>query len=267
MTRLKTEWIEETGLKASAWDMSLNDMLGAGYDEILEAVGGKTCEEIAHAKRTLKVAAVPVTQGEGIIGNFAESVAGIVKAAGFSSFVTLNTDVNGLYEAKCKGADIVFLADDDRYIALNLNNGRIGDNNIATADAYAKILCRMSWGLEGKDCLVLGFGIIGQLMAETIRNKGGNVYVFEKNPEKKKAVLEAGYFWISNQDEIKRFKYIADGTNVGDWLKTDMLNSEALISAPGIPLSLDIDAREQFRGRYIHDLLEIGTIGMLGLAI
>ncbi len=49
--------------------------------------------------------------------------------------------------------------------------------------------------------------------------------------------------------------------------KTVILHVDVRIAAPGLPLSLDDEAREALKGQYVHDLLEIGTAGMLGLVI
>lgn len=267
MTRLITDWICDMENSAAGWDRELKKLTGAGYREIGSMVSGWSAESISEAAECEKVAVVPVTSGLGTISTFAEAVAAIVRTMGFETFVTEGTDVNGIYEAHVKDADIVFMADDDRYIALNIRDGSIGDNNIATASGYVEILNKMAGGVSGQKAAVLGYGIIGQLMAQFLADKGADVAVFDKNPDKKQSVVSDGYQWIDDSAELRLYKYIVDGTSEGNWLSEDMLADDVLIAAPGIPFSLTETAQKKLEGRYVHDLLEIGTAGMLGLAI
>jgi len=59
-----------------------------------------------------KVGIVPVTSGNGIIGNFSASLHAITQYFGFDSFVTDSPDVSGYYEAVRNGAEIILMADD-----------------------------------------------------------------------------------------------------------------------------------------------------------
>lgn len=267
MTRLKTEWIRTIEEAASSWNDILKQKTGVGYIELAACISGNSVENIKAAVSEYKTAVVPVTSGEGVITDFAESVTAITAAMGFNSFVTDKTDVDGIYEAYMKSADIIYMADDNRYIAVNTKTGRISDNNKATAYGFAELLCLMAGEIKNKKTAVLGYGIIGRLMAEYLRNKGAVVYVYEQNDDLKGKIISDGYFCIENIRELKQFKYIADATNTGGWLGSDMLASDVLISAPGIPLSLDVQAAEQLKARYIHDLLEIGTAVMAGMAV
>ena len=45
------------------------------------------------------------------------------------------------------------------------------------------------------------------------------------------------------------------------------LSKEALIAAPGIPLSLDAEAAETFKNQLVHDMLDIGTATMQATAL
>ncbi|MCB6993576.1 3-methylornithyl-N6-L-lysine dehydrogenase PylD [bacterium 210820-DFI.6.37] len=267
MTRLRDDWISELENTAGLWNEKLCERTGLDFIKIAAAVSGQEDKDIRAASESNTVAVVPITSGQGTISSFAKSVASIVRTMGFKAFVTQTGDVNGIYEAYVKDADILFMADDDRFIALNLRDGSIGDNNIATASGYTEILNKMADGLEGKEVAVLGYGVIGQLMSIFLTEKGAKVAVFDKNVKKKEKVIEAGYKWLETSEALNNYQYIADGTSEGGWLNDEMLHKEALIVAPGIPLSLTETAREKLEGRYIHDLLEIGTVGMLAMAL
>lgn len=268
MTRLTSEWICEMENTAALWDKTLLKQTGLDYRKIAAAISGKSENEILQAAEKYRIAVVPITSGLGTISSFSGSVAAIITTMGFDVFVTEATDVNGIYEAYEKGADIIYMADDDRYIALNIKNCKIGDNNEATAAGYVKLLESMAGNdLEGKDVAVLGYGIIGQLMAAYLAKKGAKVSVYDKDISKKPLVVEAGYIWLKNPDNLVDYKFIADGTSEGSWLNEDMVADDVFIAAPGIPFSLTLQAQEKLKGRYVHDLLEIGTAGMIGLAL
>ncbi len=270
MTRLISEWIVEMEEKAADWNDELKDRTGLDYIGLAATVSGRMPIELEQAASHCKVAAIPITSGLGTIGSFAESVAAIVRAMGFDAFVTEKTDVDGIYEAYAKGADILFMADDDRYIAMNRKNGAVGDNNIATAAGYAEALLALAGSSDCADDVqiaVLGYGIIGRLLATYLAGKGASISIYDKDIAKKDVVEAAGYGWIGDKEKLKSFRYIADATSEGGWLSSDLLHEEAVLAAPGIPFSLTEEAQEKYKGRYIHDMLEIGTACMAGLAI
>lgn len=267
MTRLITEWIYQMEETAQSWNDQLERNTGLGFAKIAETVGTHPLGSVSAAVQTHLVAVVPITSGLGTISSFSESVAAIVRTMGFDVFVTNATDINGIYEAHCAGADIVYMADDERYIALNLAKKKMGDNNIATAKAYVEVLDKMAGDLACREVAVLGYGIIGKLMAGFLKAKGATVDVYDRDQSKKTKVLADGFGWISDRAELKKYKYIADGTSEGNWLEADLLSPEVKIAAPGVPLSLTEDAQQVLQGRFIHDFLEIGTAAMMGLVL
>lgn len=267
MTRLKTEWIADIEKQAADWNRKLQQQTGLDYLELAARVSGNSRRSLEQAAERCRIGVVPITSGLGTIDTFSQSVAAIVRVMGFETFVTGACDVDGIYEACRGGADILYMADDDRYLALNIQNGRTGDNNLATARGFAELLCSMAGGLKKQQTAVLGYGIIGQLMAQALTEKGAELAVYDKDPAKESQVLADGYRWIGSAGELKKFRYIADATSQGPWLEADMLHSDVILAAPGIPFSLSEAAKHTLEGRYIHDLLEIGTASMLGLAI
>lgn len=267
MTRLTTEWIAGMEDTAADWNNMLQRRVGMGYMELACRVSGNSMEVMKAAASDYLVAVVPITSGLGTISAFSESVAAIVRAMGFKTIVTKAADVDGIYEAYLKGADVLYMADDDRYIALNIGNKKIGDNNIATAKGFVEALAGLSGGLAEKEVLVLGYGIIGKLMAGALTDKGAGVTVYDKDPQKQALIKRDGYACLTDAAGIKNFLYLADGTSEGPWISETMLNENAVIAAPGIPFSLDDKAKAKFSEKYVHDLLEIGTAVMMGLAI
>lgn len=267
MTRLKTEWISEIGKNAESRNRELKESTGLDFMELAACAAGVDRIKLVKASKTFKVAVVPVTAGEGIIRIFAESVAAAVEAAGFAASVTRNSDISGIREACSSNADIIYMADDNAFIALNIRTGMMADNNMATAAGYAEILNAAAGGLSGKRTAVLGYGIIGKLMSKRLADMNAEVFVYDKDITKKYDAEADGFIWISSENELKNFAYIADATDEGGWLAPEALDENAVIAAPGVPLSLNEDSKSALAGRYVHDMLEIGTVCMLGFVI
>lgn len=267
MTRLRTEWISQIEETALLWDQKLRQDTGMGYPELAAAVSGRRTEELKERAKNTKVAVVPITCGEGVIGAFSESVAAVLAAMGVETFVTEHTDVNGIYEAASKGAEILYMADEDRYLALNIRSGRIGDNNLATAEGYVILLEQMAGGLKGKKTAMLGYGIVGKLMCAALKRKGADVFVYDKRWSCQKEAEAMGYAWMQDLSRLKEFTLLADATSEGGWLSGSFLNEEVKIAAPGLPFSLDGEVCRKLTGQYINDMLEIGTAVMFGMAL
>ena len=135
MTRLTTEWISHIVTGMEEYDRVLKSKTGIGLAELSARCAGMDPADFAAAAAGRRVACIPITQGEGIIGSFSESVASIVSALGAEAFVTRATDVDGIWEAREAGADVLFFADDivrDGDI-LFLDVSMPGTNGIETA--------------------------------------------------------------------------------------------------------------------------------------
>jgi len=263
LTRLITEWIMDMEEGCQKRDLELKAKTGLSLLEIAAAAAGKEPEALRRlAGDGLLVAAVPVTAGLGVIGQFAQSVAAIIKTAGFDCFVTEATDVDGIHEAHVKNADIIFLADDRRFVAINTRERKIGENNMATAAGYGAALEAMmkkqGHSLTGARVLVLGYGPVGRQAADFLAGKGAQVTVFDKNPD-------AGQPFAL--DEIKNFQFVFEATPESGWLTPELLHPNGIIAAPGIPLGLNDTATRQFKDRLVHDMLDIGTATMLAMAL
>lgn len=267
MTRLITDWILDIQDTIRDTERELKSKTGLSYAALAAKVSGCSANDIERAAREIKVAIVPVTTGLGIIGSFAQSVAAVAGVMGFQSCITKNTDVNGLYEAYQGRADLVYMADDNRFICINLNKKKMAENDYATAMGYTAALEGVLGSFVGKEILILGCGNVGLEFIKLLRKKGASFAVHDTSGIRLAMARKEDAPCIVSPDEIKRYKYIIDATSQGGWLHTDMLHPEAWIAAPGIPLSLDEDALEVYKDRLIHDPLQIGTASMLGLSL
>jgi len=267
MTRLITDWIADIEHNIRDWEEDLKRKTGLSYAGLAAKVGGCSAGDIACAAREAKVAAVPVTSGLGVIGSFAQSVAAVTGAMGFQSFVTVRTDVDGLHEAYERGADIVYMADDRRFISFNLRKKRMADNNYATARGYTEAFEGALKTFAGKKLLLMGFGVLGKEIMRCLKDKGAEFAVYDIDPEKLASAKEEGADVIESPERIREYAYLIDATSQGGWLQREMLHPDVRIAAPGIPLSPDREALELYGGRIIHDPLQIGVAAMLGLTI
>ncbi len=263
MTRLITEWLTPIENGMNEWDEKLLRLTGYGLGDLAARAAGAE-KNIAAGRRA---AVVSITSGEGVIGSFAESIAAILQTIGMEVLVTEQTDVSGIYEAVCEDVDVVFMADDDRYIALNLRNGRVGENDFCTAMGYLQLLedynlKETGGALKGQPVLLMGYGRVGRIMHMLLMEKGAFVTVYDKDPAKQEELESFGIPQIKSPEEISAYRLIVDLTNEGDWLDPAWLAEDLIMAAPGVPLSLKAEAAPAFADRVVHDDLEIGTAVM-----
>ncbi|MBR6473138.1 MAG: 3-methylornithyl-N6-L-lysine dehydrogenase PylD [Firmicutes bacterium] len=270
MTRLKTEWIDYMLEGMNSYNENLKSRTGFDLKSLVMDTFGISEQRYDSYASKLLVAAVPVTQGEGIIGSFSESVCAIVRSMGFRTFVPDETDVDGLYSAILVDADIIYMADDTRYLAFSRDNGSFGENNYSTALGFIMVLRAMmkraDLDISKEKILVLGNGLVGEEAVQILLGHDVDFDMYDKDPKAVEAFnrLETGKYVLSSPDEIKNYKYILDFTNEGEWLKDEMLGENVIYASPGVPLSLDDKASERLQKTSVYDNLEIGTAMMLG---
>ena len=270
MTRLKTEWIDYMLDGMNEYNNNLKVRTGFDLSGLVMDTFGIDQNRYDRLREKLLVAAVPVTQGEGVIGSFSDSIAAIVRSMGFRTAVTEETDVDGIYSAILMDADIIYMADDTRYLAFSRDNGSFGENNYATALGFIMVMRAMmkkaGLDISAEKLLVIGNGTVGEEAVQILLNHGIDFDVYDKDP---KAIenfknLETGKYTLSSPEEIKNYKYILDFTNEGEWLKDEYITDGVIYASPGVPLSLDEKAAERLQNTAVYDNLEIGTAMMLG---
>ena len=151
MTRLIQDDVVNIASNLEEYNAKLVKMTGCSLREIAaHAVGEKTSEDYTQRP---KIAVIPMTCGQGIIKGFVESVVSIISYLGFNSVITKNSDAGGIAEAVQNGSEILFMADDERFVAVNVRSGKVSDNGEATGKGYVASLMHMCKGLEGKKVL------------------------------------------------------------------------------------------------------------------
>lgn len=268
MTRLTEKDIAGLGQELTDYDLELLKKTGMTLAEIGCFGAGISLSDLSDGAKDYRVSVIPITAGQGIIGGFAYSVESIVKKLGFSVAVTDKADVAGFFEAVSKGNEIIFMADDERFIAFNLRKQKMADNGEATGKGYGAALYGMAKGLTGCRVLVLGYGPVGSYAADFLLSLGAEVAVFDYDLTKMEKIDQSRIKVESNLTEALRgYPYVVDATPEGAFIALSDLHSEAIIAAPGVPLGLTAEAYEKFKKRIIHDPLQIGVATMLALTL
>ncbi len=265
MTRLKETDIADVGNCLAQYNQWLIQQTGRDLAGIALHSLGKNPDQFV-INRGSKVGVIPVSSGQGIIGGFSATVQAIIEFLGFDVFATERCDVGGLAEAIERGAEILFLADDDTFTAINRRTGKVCDNGDATGRGYAAALDLMAGGLAGKKILLLGAGPVGTGAARYMNTQGATVLICDLVPEKAAslaAALPGTQVAGDLEDILPECELLLEATPSADYIKRSHVDASSLVAAPGIPLGVDEECRSYLADRLIHDVLEIGVATML----
>jgi len=236
-------------------------------DSVVKGVTGLDIKGVCQAlygtsTSSEKVGIVPVTSGNGIIGNFSASLHAITQYFGFDSFVTDMPDVSGYYEAVQNGAEIILMADDHTFLAHNIKNGKMANNQPCTGIIYAEIASRYL-KTDSKDVLVMGLGKVGFPGAAQLVQKGFRVYGYDPDARfLKKAVSNLGVIPF-DPEKPKKFSIIFEATPCANTIPEAVLSENCVLSTPGIPCAISEELRKKYDVQLIAEPLGIGTASML----
>ncbi len=273
MTRLSVNDIKSVPSSIQEYDKILFDITGASLKQIAAEATGPDANLASFEQH--EVAIIPVTSGLGKIDGFSEAVQAVGNHLGFRSIVTSFPDVRGIAEAYDSGADIIMLADDHVFIAINVRSKRIVDNSEATAKGYAAALKFLVDGLADKEVLLIGAGRLGRKAAECLIDLGAKVAVYDVNKNLESSIAKdlsdkynskvlSGF---TLDEALSKNNIIFDASSGGGFITADQVAAQTYMAAPGIPLGLDRDALCKLKGRVIHDPLQIGVATMLYMSV
>jgi pyrrolysine biosynthesis protein PylD len=266
MTRLKAEDLKGIVDSLGRYDELLRRRTGRSLKEVACDAVGVEAADCCSLIEPFTVGVVPICSGEGVLGGFVESVGAVVEHIGFRAFVTEATDVAGTAEAVKHGADILMMADDHSFVALNIKKGLMVDNGDATAKGFVAALDLMCGGLGGREVLVLGYGNVGCSAAAAALERGAKVALYDKQPEKYRDLeAETGSSLVvvpSLREALNHYRLIVDATNEGAVIEEAYITPGTYIAAPGVPLGLTEGAVERIGERLVHDPLQIGAAVM-----
>jgi pyrrolysine biosynthesis protein PylD len=250
-------------------------MTGRGLLGVACHAAGLDEDRVCKAVSGMTAAVVPVTSGQGLITGFCGAVRSILDHIGLSAFVSRRADASGILEAFQARVDLVFFADDRRFVALNLPQSSVVDNAEATGRGFAAGLDLMAGGVKGRAVLVLGCGPVGRGAALELQRRGARVSVCDRRHRRSRELAGAlaagggqgGQVVESLSDCRGKFRLWLEATSSAGVIDADLLEDGSLIAAPGMPLGLTAAAAARAAGRLLHDPLELGTVTMAVLAL
>lgn len=266
MTRLREEDIYSVSERLSCYDRQLGASTGTGLAGIAAQALGKVPADFARLQAMTTIGVIPIAYGQGIINGFSETVADIVRLLGFSAFVTQENNIGGLAEAVAKGAQVVFLADDDTFVAINIVSGKVSDNGEATGRGYAAALGLMAGGLTDQTVLLIGAGPVGTGAALYLAANGAKILAYDQK-DSQVARLQQQVPGVTAVPELStaltQCSLVLEATPAADTIAPEYITPASRIAAPGIPLGLNQEGRSRLGGHLVHDVLEIGVATML----
>jgi pyrrolysine biosynthesis protein PylD len=261
MTRLTEGDVRDLASRLPEFDAGLRSVAGVDLRGLaLRACGLAEAESPLHGAR---IAAVPISAGLGFIPFFSECVAMILRHLGCEAFVTAQPDVKGLQEAAAAAAEVVFLADDDRFVALNIRRGVCADDDPCTANGYAAALDAAAGGLGGRPVLVLGLGPVGRAAARRLAGLGAHVLAAEPN-ERRAAAARADYgvTIIGLAEGLAACDLVFDATPVAGLVDAGWVTAGSIAAVPAVPSGFTPAAQAALGARHIHEPLAVGVAVM-----
>ena len=271
MTRLKASDISNISSCLAAYNKQL--LTGTGHSLLGIACHAYGEDEILarHKVKSFFIHVVPVTAGQGIITDFSQTVAAILKFMGFNARVSDLPDISGIAQAFENNADAIMMADDSRFVGLNLKTRSVADNSEATGRVFASALDLMAKGIRNRDVLVLGCGPVGEAATVALLSLGARPVLFDIHAPaaeflKKKLSAYPGGDKILIQEDINialsTCEYILEATPSTNTIPDELIGDHMLIAAPGVPLGISKKGCQLLKGRLIHDKLELGVAAM-----
>jgi pyrrolysine biosynthesis protein PylD len=247
------------------YDEELRTKTGCTLIEIAE-VAAQTNSGVRKILKKTQAAVVPITSGDGVIEGFTRAVAAILTHVGVETIITKEPDICGIAEAYELDSDLLFVADDRKFVAINIDTKHVVDNATATAKAYVAALDRMADGLSGKPVLVIGVGQVGSSAISNLILRKAKPLAMDVDRLKLLALSRKFGRQVSVFgtliDAVRKTNLIINTAPSRNIIKEDMIDENTIISAPAIPVGLTKAALRKVGPNLVHDSLELGVATM-----
>jgi pyrrolysine biosynthesis protein PylD len=267
MTRLTEADVTTLTEELTTVEERLREATGMGLRDL--ALRAVTQEDRCVQLHGARVAAVPISSGQGVIPGFSACVVATLLHLGCDAWMTAQPDVSGIQAAVAAGAEVLFLADDHRFVALNVTNGSTVDDDPATADGYVTALEAAAGGLAEREVLVLGLGPVGRAAVRRLTAHGATVLVAEPDAERVDAAEAVGleFELVSLADGLARCDLFFDASPAEDVIDVGDLRPGAIAAVPGMPSAFTAAAQESLGVRHMHEPLALGVAVMAAHAL
>lgn len=271
MTRLKNSDICSISSSLSQYEHHLK--LATGRSLLGIACHAFKIDKVAFIQKTeaFSFHVIPVTAGQGVIPDFAETVCAVLKYSGVNAQAAKASDTSGLALAFENKVDAVMMADDNRFVGINLHTRKVVDNASATGTVFAAALDLMARGTENKPVLVMGCGPVGTAGAKFFVRMGARVALYDTEPGtadsiKKKLSKEFSNAQIDVVKDlstsVSQYPYILEATPSEGTLPDEVVKGSLMVSAPGVPAGISKNGFKIMKNRLVHDKLELGVTAM-----
>lgn len=271
MTRLKTNDIADIAANLNEYDTRLLSQTGRTLKGIACLAAGIGEDQLLALQGRIKIGVIPFSCGQGIISDFSETVASIIKHLGFSAFVAAASDVEAMVDACRLEADILFMADERRFVAIDLQSRNVVDNADMTGRGFAAGLALMAGGLRGKSVFVIGCGEVGRAATESLLSMGADVAVYDVNTSSTHALARQTGDTIMQEPNLdaalRHYDLLFDASPAADIIGVGHIDEKTFVAAPGMPCGTTAAATEKLNRRLLHDPLRIGVACMLVNAV
>ncbi|MDJ0668752.1 MAG: 3-methylornithyl-N6-L-lysine dehydrogenase PylD [Desulfobacterales bacterium] len=275
MTRLTGSHIEETMAKLRQIDAELRERTGLDLKGVARRAIGIEDRKTNPRTQGAVLRAVPIRSGAGVIQGFAEAVCAIAAHVGVTSRVTRAADVAGMAEAYRSGAEILVMADDRRFVAINTRSGFFVDNDRATGEGFATLLGLMVPEIDGEPCGVIGCGQVGTYAALRLLRMGAEPVLCDIDDHR--SAQAAAYLREAVGRDVRRIRDVAtvltrcrgvvDASPAGGIISAENLRPDTVVVAPGVPPGPTPEAVARLGRRFYHDNLPLGVATMVLAAI
>jgi pyrrolysine biosynthesis protein PylD len=275
MTRLRSSDIANISSHLRNFDVYLRERTGHTLCEISCRAVGVTPSSFENRVKRTKVWVIPLDVGQGLIEGFAETVRQIVVFLGGQGFISKQSGVAGMAEAFKAHADIIMLADDETFLAVNRHTSCVADNAIMTARGFVAATELMISSLRGASVLVIGCGRVGNTAATLFVESGADVALFDIDADRSRELsgtIKRKYarrITVENElpKDFKDYTVLFDASPAENVIREHQIGSGTYVSAPGMPLGVDERARQKLGKRLLHDPLQIGVATMVVKAV
>lgn len=267
MTRLTETDVAGLTSDLVAVEDRLREATGLGLRDLAlrTVVDGDRCVQLHGAR----VAAVPITSGQGVISGFSACVVATLLHLGCDAWATTQPDVSGIHAAVSAGAQVLFLADDHRFIALNVTTGSSVDNDQATADGYVTALDAAAGAIQGREVLVLGLGPVGRAAVRRLSARGANALVAEPDAERVETARDVGlpFEEVTLAAGLARCHLVFDASPAAGVIDAADLLPGTVAAVPGMPSAFTPAAQEVLGVSHLHEPLAVGVAVMAARAL